>query len=172
MANTVIVKVKVQELSKYGFKANDRYVGLSKNLSEADKTRLVPGAEFEAEYYVADSGKEYLNKILASVSSAPQSPGDSANAPKTAYPKVDTERAKKFTPKYEKKAAVSDSEKMSKADWSAKDRSQLIGGLSHDAAAITAALVTVIGDIYEPKNALTAYKELLVGMLAIREEVK
>lgn len=168
MANTVIVKVKIQELSKYGFKANGKYVGLSKNLSEADKTRLVPGAEFEAEYYVADSGKEYLNKILASVSSAPSAPkAQEAESPKA----VDTDRTKRFAPKFQKKENVPDSEKMSKADWSAKDRSQLIGGLSHDAAAIAAAIYPS-QMLQTTQDALNVYKELLEGMLKIREEVK
>lgn len=168
MANTVIVKVKIQELSKYGFKANGKYVGLSKNLSEADKTRLVPGAEFEAEYYVADSGKEYLNKILAPVSSAPSAPkAQEAESPKA----VDTDRTKRFTPKFQKKENVPDSEKMSKADWSAKDRSQLIGGLSHDAAAMAASILNV-QPAENVADALKVYKELLEGMLKIREEVK
>jgi hypothetical protein len=111
MANTQVVKVTVQELSKYGFKANDKYVGLSKNLSEADKTKIVPGASFEAEYYVADSGKEYLNKILSPI-----------NAQAIVVNKVvDTERAKKFVPKYEKKADAT-SAGLSKDEWAAKDR--------------------------------------------------
>lgn len=103
MAQTTVVKVKVQELTKYGFKANDRYVGLSKNLSEADKTRLVPGAEFEAEYYVADSGKEYLNKIVGQVS--------------TAKPSETTVTKPAFKPKYQKK----DDSGLSKEEWAAKD---------------------------------------------------
>lgn len=111
MAQTTIVKVKVEELSKYGFKANGRYVGLSKNLSEVDKVRLVPGAEFEAEYYVSNSGKEYLNKIL----SAPAVVTD-------VNPPVDKERAKKFTPKFEKKTDAPTSAGLTKDEWAAKDR--------------------------------------------------
>lgn len=116
MATTQIVKVKIEALTKYGFKANDRYVGLSKNLSEADKTKLVPGAEFEAEYYIADSGKEYLNKVLS------QKP-TTAIAPvvATAPTDVDTERAKKFTPKFTKKVEAAPAT-MSKGEWAAKDR--------------------------------------------------
>jgi len=107
MAQTVVVKVKVDELSKYGYKANGKFVGLSKNLSEVDKARIVPGAEFEAEYYVADSGKEYLNKILVAA------PGN-AQGPATG---VDVERVKKFTPKFTKKEDNS----MSKEEWASKD---------------------------------------------------
>jgi hypothetical protein len=106
MAQTVVVKVKVEELSKYGFKANGKYVGLSKQLSDTDKARIVPGAEFEAEYYVADSGKEYLNKITSLVANS---------QPDTKV--TDTERAKKFTPKFTKKEDNS----MSKEEWASKD---------------------------------------------------
>jgi hypothetical protein len=119
MAQTVVVNVVVEELSKYGFKANGKYVGLSKQLSESDKAKIVPGASFEAEYYVSDNGKEYLNKILTVIETAPRNshPG---LAPKVDT-KPDTERAKKFTPKYEKKADAT-SAGLSKDEWAAKDR--------------------------------------------------
>ena len=124
MATTQIVKVKVEALSKYGFKANDRYVGLSKNLSEADKTKLVPGAEFEAEFYIADSGKEYLNKIITMT--MPDGHVSLAEDVTVRVTPVDTERAVKNTPrefkaKFEKKdAAISAG--LSKDEWAAKDR--------------------------------------------------
>lgn len=168
MATTTIVKVKIEELSKYGFKANGKYVGLSKQLPEADKTKIVPGAEFEAEYYVADSGKEYLNKIVKTLTNATtETP---VNTPTAITTKVDTERAKKFLPKFVKKDVISDSEKMSKADWSAKDRSQLIGGLSHDAATLAAVVINI--NSLDAESALSIYKVFLEGMLKIREEVK
>lgn len=118
MAQTTIVKVKVQKLTQYGFKANDRYVGLSKQLPESDKTKLVPGAEFEAEFYIADSGKEYLNKIIAMNVTQPATVELSESK---VSEKVDTERAKKFTPKYEKKSEAI-SAGLSKDEWAAKDR--------------------------------------------------
>lgn len=172
MANTVIVKVKVQELTKYGFKANDRYVGLSKNLSESDKTKLVPGAFFEAEFYIADSGKEYLNKVLRPI--AEDVMGAFVSTPETrkedkTQPGVDTSRAKHFVPKFIKKETVSDSEKMTKADWNQKDRNMMIGGRSHDAAVLVAAALTVGVSV---ADALKQYREALEGLLKIAEEVK
>ena len=110
MAQTKQVDVVVEELSKYGFKAGGEYIGLSKHLPESDKTKLVPGATFRAEYYVSDGGKQYLNKIL----------GQTVDAPKQGP--VDTERARKFTPKYEKKDAAPTSAGLSKDEWAAKDR--------------------------------------------------
>lgn len=161
MANNTVVKITVQELTKYGFKANDRYVNYSKQLTESDKAKVVPGAELEAEYYIADSGKEYLNKVLSSATVVGSG---------TESPKVDTTRAKKFTPTFNKAAAPDNS--MSKADWAAKDRSQLIGGLSHDAAELTAAALTVWGTLQSEAVVLRTYKSFLEGMLKIREELK
>lgn len=112
MAQTIAVKVTIQELSKYGYKANGEYVGLSKQLSESDKAKLVPGASFEAEYYVADSGKQYLNKILTT-GTAPAA---------VSLPVVTAVPVKTFKPKYEKKADSSISAGLSKDEWAAKDR--------------------------------------------------
>lgn len=165
MANTVKETVKVSNLSKFGFQIGQEFVNYSKHLPEGDKTKVVPGAEFEAELYVADSGKRYLNKILSSVPSAKAASVPSATT-------VDTERAKKFVPKFEKKAEGSAaSTSMSKADWQAKDRSQLIGGLSHDAATMASSILNV-QPAESVSDALKVYKELLEGMLKIREEVR
>src|ERR1700674_4296782 len=97
MAQTTVVDVTVQELTRYGFKANDRFVNYSKNLSETDKAMIVPGVTLKVEFYVADSGKEYLNKVLGASTLLTTPAVSDVNPP------VDTERAKKFTPKYSKK---------------------------------------------------------------------
>jgi hypothetical protein len=115
MANTKVVEVTVEELTKYGYKANGKYVNYSKQFNESDKANIVPGVKFSAEYYIADSGKEYLNKIVSfNVKDIPK-----AVEKKEVSPQVDPERAKKFTPKFQKKDAIDNS--MSKAEWAAKD---------------------------------------------------
>ena len=91
MSSTVKVSVVVEELTKYGYKANGKYVNFSQKLSDADKSKVVPGASFEAEYYVSDTGKEYLNKIIIV---------KEVESKKEVMPPVDVERAKKFTPKF------------------------------------------------------------------------
>ena len=156
MAQTTVVKVKIQELTKYGFKANDRYVGLSKNLSEADKTKLVPGAELEAEFYIADSGKEYLNKIVGQTMPSTQPKG--AATPSTA---VDVERAKRFTPKFTKKKTPDNS--MSKEEWAAKD--QRISRQGVIQAAVIALAPVVSLDILpeEAKKLATSMLEFVKG---------
>jgi len=108
MATTVKEKITVAELSKFGFKVGNEYVNYSKQFSEADKAKVVPGAVLEAELYVADSGKKYLNKVLSAV------------AVEVVTPKaVDTERAKKFTPTFNKDKAPDNT--MSKDEWRLKD---------------------------------------------------
>jgi len=119
MSQTTVVKVKVEELSKYGFKANGRYVNYSKQITEADKARVVPGAEFEAEYFVSDSGKEYLNKIVARSPKVDAPKVETPKAATEAKPNVDSDRAKRFTPKFNKEKAPDNS--MSKEDWNRKD---------------------------------------------------
>jgi hypothetical protein len=117
MPKTENVNVNVLELSKWGYKDDKGFVSLSKNLSESDKAKLVPGLSFTAEYYVADSGTRYLNKILTKI--------ETPKAVTDITPPVDVERAKKytpkaFTPKYSKDKAVDNS--MSKEEWAAKDQ--------------------------------------------------
>jgi hypothetical protein len=70
MANTTVERIKVDELSKFGFKVGQEYLNYSKQLKESDKVYVVPGAELEVELYVADSGKRYLNKVLTSLAKA------------------------------------------------------------------------------------------------------
>lgn len=132
MSQTLVVKVRVEELTKYGYKADGQFVGLSKLLSDADRARLVPGAEFEAEYYVSDGGKQYLNKIIKMAddlgNAAHPSNKDKTRAElmnekygvNKIVTSVDTARAKRFTPKFTKDKAVDNS--MSKDEWAAKDR--------------------------------------------------
>jgi|ERR1051326_349286 hypothetical protein len=153
---SVTVKTfKVKSLSKYGFFADgvEKGVYFSKKLLEADKTRIVPGVSFDGELFTSDSGGLYLNKVTAFHESK----------------KVEKSAEKTVEKAVEKKSfKAKDDTSMSKAEWQAKDRSQLIGGLSHDAAAITAALVAVDTTLVP----LDVYKELLEGMLKIRAEVK
>ena len=114
MSNNTVVKVQVEALSKFGYKDSQGFVSYSKNCSEHDKGLVVPGASFEAEIYTAPSGARYLNKIVAR---APH-----VDAPKAQESVVDTDRAKHFTPKFEKKAEGGISAGLSKDEWAAKDK--------------------------------------------------
>lgn len=148
MATTALETLNVKQLSKFGFQLESgEYIGWSKNIPDTDKGKVVAGGEYQCEVYRADSGKGYVNKVVSS--SAPA--------------------VKKAAPAPAKAAA---SETMTKAEWSAKDRSQLIGGLSHDAATVVAALIAVDSTLTDPENALNTYRTVLNGMLSIRDEVK
>ncbi len=72
------------------------------------------------------------------------------------------------TPVATPKTAVK-SEVMSKADWNAKDRSMMVGGLSHDAAVLVAASATANVSIQE---ILSSYEVALKRLVEIRENVK
>jgi hypothetical protein len=172
MSANVVVKVQVEKLTKFGYADSEGYVSYSKNLSDSDRALVVPGASFEAELYTAPSGARYLNKIVARAAhvSAPKAElvGAQTSTDSPLNKVVDTERAKKFTPKFTKKA--DDADKMTKADWNAKDRNMMIGGRSHDAAVIVAAMVNVRS--LDVTTALDIYAALLDGMLKIAEEVK
>lgn len=162
MAETKTMNVKVVELTKFGFKDDKgAYVGWSKHFKEADKTQVVPGRQFSVDMYIADSGKQYVNKIIRQLDSLKS--GD--------VPVVVTPESLAAVKAVTKKFFPIDKETMSKAEWSAKDRSQLIGGLSHDAATLTAALMTM-QPAERASDVLPIYKEFLEGMLKIRDEVK
>lgn len=114
MANSTAVKMTIEALTKYGFKANGAYVNWGKLCPEADKGKVVPGGAYEFEVFTAESGKQYVNKLLSKAA-----PILSDVAPAKA---VDTERAKKYTPEIYKKSFVKKADdSMSKDEWAAKD---------------------------------------------------
>lgn len=161
MSSQTVVKVIVEDLTKFGYKANGRFVNYSKKLSDADKARVVPGAQFEAEYFIADSGKEYLNKILATgVAQAPSSQPVVASVAKPET-KVDGERAKHFTPKYQKK----EDSGLSKDEWAAKDRRISRQGCIQ-------AAVNALGPVMSADDLFKAAKALADQMLDYVNEVK
>lgn len=70
------------------------------------------------------------------------------------------------------KPEVKNDNSMSKAEWQAKDRSQMIGGLSHDAATLVAAAIHVWGHFSNTQEIVEAHKQVLEGLLKNREELK
>lgn len=157
MAITAVDTIVVEALSKYGIKVGNEYVNFSKNLNESEKGKLVPGGTYEVELYVADSGKRYVNKVIATTSGT--------SKPAVINPVTSKSDQKPVTP-------VKVSETMTKADWGAKDRSQLIGGLSHDAAMLVAAMVPVLGQLESADAVIKMHKAVLEGLLKNRDEIK
>ncbi len=106
----MLATVKVDALSKFGFKSGDEYINWSKLLKDEDKVNVVPGRTLQMDLYVAESGKRYVNKVLNEV--------QSADVP-TLVKKV----AKSVTVLPMPKAVSEALDKpMLRADWDAKDR--------------------------------------------------
>ena len=145
MATSVKEKVNVEQLSKYGFKAGGEYYNWSKNITEEHKGKVVPGASFDMDIYVADSGKKYVNAVngMLEAGSVPKAE-PKFNAPKTAA--VYTGR----------KATTDDS--MSKAEWAAKD-------VRISRQGVIQAAVQALAPIVAPDLLLAKSVELANGML-------
>src|ERR1700690_1264616 len=157
MSNNTIVKVKVEQLSKFGYKDSEGFVSYSKNLTDHDKALVVPGAEFEAELYTAPSGARYLNKIVARAPHVQVSKpvaNENGNPGEQSESKPDTARAKRFTPKFEKKADNS----MSKEEWAAKDQRISRQGVIQ---AAVIALAPVVSLEQLPEEAIKLATEML-----------
>lgn len=116
-------------------------------------TEFPVGTSLQVDVYVTGKGGKYLNSAEVVAGQAAPVEDKKITTKPLVLPK---------TPKA--------SETMTKADWGMKDRSMLVGGLSHDAAVLAAVLVNV--NSLDSKGALAVYKELLEGMLLIREQVK
>ncbi len=147
MASNVKEQVTVQELSKYGFKAGGEYYNWSKNIKEEDKGKVVPGASFDMDIYIADSGKKYVNAVNGSLTgSAVPTVEPKFNAPKTAAV-------------YTGRKAGSDSDTMSKAEWAAKDQRISRQG-------VIQAAVQALAPVVAPEKLLEEAVNLADGMLA------
>ncbi len=159
----VTEKLKIKNLHKYGF-FTDKDESVNWGPRFTDKVNLVPGVEAEFVLFVANSGKKYVNELKG------LSKAEFKASPKEEIkPEAKSEAKTEVKGEFKKPKAQADTS-MTKSEWQAKDRSQLIGGLSHDAAAIAAAWVNVQGSSNE--EALANYKFFLEGMLKIREELK
>lgn len=165
MATTVKEKITVKSLSKHGFFVDGAEKGYywSKNIKDSEKGKVVPGGTYDMDVYIADSGAKYVNSVKS----------DAVAALKPLTPKPEKTVSKVITVDLAPTATAQQvaNATMSKAEWSAKDRSQLIGGLSHDAAALVASALAVGVDV-DVEKVLSAYKSVLVGLIKIRDEVK
>jgi len=151
--------VVIESLGKWGPKINGEYYSFSKKIQESDKGKLVPGGTFDLDIWTAESGKKYINAVVSSAVAVAEKPVAKATSPEV----------KAFVAKVKAQASEAKSETMTKAEWSAKDRSQLIGGLSHDAATLVAASVTANVPL---EQVLEQFGTALTALLKVRETVK
>jgi hypothetical protein len=134
--------IVVEMNGKFGPKVGGVFYSFGK-FFKGDK-QLPIGVPISVDVYVADSGKKYINRLEGSVAVS-EAPITVSHTP----------------PPFKPLNQVT--------DWAAKDRSQLVGGRSHDAAElVNTALVT--GTPLE--EVLKLYKEALQAILKMSEEVK
>ena len=113
-------------------------------------TEFPLGSSFEADLFKSEKGNSYIN-----------------NVGKVTVPTEPVVVAPKVKPLFKAKADTS----MTKEEWQAKDRSQLIGGLGHDAAELVAAL-SVLSNLNTEEKLINAYKNVLLGILKVRDELR
>ena len=156
---TVVKGVVVTRLSKYGFFAGKDSFYI-KNLPEHDRPSVVEGAVLDLEVWTSDKGAQYVNRIVGT-----HKPITIEVKPEQVI-KAQEIRSKAVVNSF---VPVKTDTTMTKAEWSAKDRAQMIGGRSHDAAQLTLAAVTVG---ISAEDVLKLYKAVLEGVLKLAEEVK
>jgi hypothetical protein len=120
---------------------------------------LKAGGTYEVEVYTGPQGGKKIQKLISS---------HPIDKPETVLGTTNNTVATGNVPPL--KNLKPKSESMTKEDWSAKDRSQLIGGLCHDAAQITASLTVSQG--MDKDGALEVYKDVLNQLINFRSEVK
>ena len=131
----------------------EKGIYFDRSVLEADRGKFVPGAEVPVILRVADSGTKYVMAVL--------NPAKHVAHETPALPVATSTVGAKIVTKA--------SETMSKADWNAKDRSMMLGGISHDAAQLAAASVTANVSIHD---VVQAYCVAMTQLIKFREEVK
>lgn len=153
-----IETLHIKSLAKFSVVTDtDEYVNWHKDIKESDKGKVVPGGVYECEVERKESGKGYIKSVVV-----PQPPV--ITPPVAVTPKAIETKPFAATPKIEVKAEV-----MSKSDWASKDRSMMIGGLSHDAATLAAASAMANAPL---EQLLSDYTQALGEILRLREIIK
>lgn len=143
----------VEVVGKYGPKANGMWFGLKKPLKSSD-FEVGQTYEVETEEW-GNSTKGGLNIVSMRVYEGEKSTTTRTRSTRTARPSV-TDPEKKTTPPSTNHGAD-------------RERSQMIGGLAHDAATITNSLVIVNGGTEE--QAIATFEKVLKRLVAIRDNI-
>jgi len=144
-------KIKVFQSGQWGVKVAenpDLWLNYAKG-SGLNKDSFKPGAEYSVE--IVENGKYRNIKSVEGVTTV---------APVASKPAFKKAFAKK---------EVSASTAMTKEEWAAKDRSQMIGGLSHDAVQLVLAHVNSGKSVEE---LVSVYEEALTSIISLRDRVK
>jgi len=156
-----VEKITVEVVGKFGVKVGDVWYGLGKELS---LDMFSKGQSYDVGVATAQSGKKYIREVMGA-----KAPTAVLGAVVAAAPVQAAKAPYKPFNKFAGGAKKDSGAAMSKEEWQAKDRSQLIGGLSHDAVVLVQAHVQSMKPISE---LLGLYREALEGTLAIRSDLK
>jgi hypothetical protein len=175
MASQTLQTIMVEAKSKFGVLdgttnkwLNPKDAGMLKDFAVGHSYNVA------LEESTGKNGKAYLNIVSIVGDRGPSAdvPAPEIVAPVFAKTPVAAPVAAKAPYKAPFKKAYGNSFKKNDApatDWAAKDRSQLVGGLCHDAAALAAAVISTGTSI---ESALATYEQLLAGVIKLREGVK
>jgi hypothetical protein len=142
--------VKIDRVGKFGPSINGKWYGLKKPLQPTD---FIAGQAYEIETEPwSKNGKSGINIMKATPASS-AAPSVSVGTAKAVEAMVDQGAKKEDKTEY----------------WAAKNDSQKLGGLFHDAAQITAAIVTANG--LSTDKALEEFKKVLSAVVEIREKI-
>lgn len=152
-----IETIKVKQLAKFSVVTESgEYINWHKEIKDSDKGKVIPGGVYSVEVERnPESNKGYIKAVV--------SPTNTTIAAATAPTFV------ALPPVVDIKQLISAKPAEVKTDWATKDRSQLIGGLSHDAAELAAAAVAYNVPI---SSIVDQYRLALVALIKIRDEVK
>ncbi len=149
--------LKVTGLSKFGFFAEGEEKGIyfERDIPESVRGKFIVGAELPVTLRVTNTGTKYVTGLN-------ENPTPLVAPVFNNMPLAKAEQPKVVVPK-------TNSETMSKADWNAKDRSMMVGGLSHDSAVLVAAAATANTSV---ELLLKDYIDILKALIQIRDEIK
>jgi hypothetical protein len=158
MANVLTQEaITVEQVGKFGVRTGEVWYGVNEPIKPESFT---VGTTYTVAISTSSTGKKYIKEVLAGNNSGQQIQNPVNVAPQTVKPAF----KKSFTP-YAKKADNG----LSKEEWAQKDRNQMIGGRSHDAAELVKASV----NSGRPMNEILAlYQEALEGIIRIADTVK
>ncbi len=159
MQNITRETLTIESIGKYGPRANGQYFSWS-NKSGLSNDSVKVGQTYDVLIYQTPGKKtRYINQIVGEAASAPARTLE-AKAHEQSATAVEAPKAGGIAGK-----PAADKE----AYWAAKNDSQKLGGLFHDAAQITAAVAMSGG--YDVPKALAAFEEVLNGVIAVRSKL-
>lgn len=157
MQNITRETITIEAFGKYGPKANGGYFNWSQKSGLSDASVKIGGTYDVLVYQSPGKKTRYINQIVGETPTA--NPTPVVEAAPARIMEAPTKEVSSTKAKSDDKEAY----------WAAKNDSQKLGGLFHDAAQITAAIAMSGG--YDVAKALTAFEEVLNGVIKVRSKL-